>query len=85
MPPKAEKKPAEKSTAIAGKAPAKAAKGVKKVGGGRKKARKQTYSTYIYKGKEMYQFMIGSLHSSSCQPMDTNQRPSLLSLETSSP
>lgn len=51
MPPKAEKKPAEKSTAVAGKAPAKAAKGVKKVGGGRKKARKQTYSTYIYKGK----------------------------------
>lgn len=46
MPPKAEKKPAEKSTA--GKAPAKTAKGAKAVAG-RRKVRKESYSTYIYK------------------------------------
>jgi histone H2B len=48
MPPKAEKKPAEKPTA--GKAPAKGqAKTSRRKAGGRKKARKETYSTYIYK------------------------------------
>ena len=46
MAPKAEKKPAEKSTA--GKAPAKTAKDGKK-DSKRRKTRKETYSTYIYK------------------------------------
>ena len=48
MAPKAEKKPAEKTTG--GKAPAKSAKAPAKDGKGKKKVRKETFSTYIYKG-----------------------------------
>lgn len=54
MPPKADKKPASKAPAVASKAPEKKDAGKKTAATGEKKkrtkARKETYSSYIYKG-----------------------------------
>ena len=54
MPPKADKKPAAKAPATASKAPEKKDAGKKTAASGEKKkrtkARKETYSSYIYKG-----------------------------------
>lgn len=55
MPPKADKKPASKAPATASKAPEKKDAGKKTAATGEKKkrtkARKETYSSYIYKGE----------------------------------
>ena len=55
MPPKADKKPASKAPAVASKAPEKKDAGKKTAASGEKKkrtkARKETYSSYIYKGE----------------------------------
>lgn len=58
MPPKADKKPASKAPAVASKAPEKKDAGKKTAATGEKKkrtkARKETYSSYIYKGLFTY-------------------------------
>lgn len=55
MPPKADKKPASKAPATASKAPEKKDAGKKTAATGEKKkrtkSRKETYSSYIYKGE----------------------------------
>ena len=65
MPPKADKKPASKAPAVASKAPEKKDAGKKTAATGEKKkrtkARKETYSSYIYKGL-FIRFEIAKAH-----------------------
>ena len=67
MPPKAaDKKPASKAPATASKAPEKKDAGKKTATGEKKKrtkARKETYSSYIYKGKPNQSDPIQTIHS----------------------
>jgi len=65
MPPKAaDKKPASKAPATASKAPEKKDAGKKTAASGEKKkrtkARKETYSSYIYKGEFQFSTLFGT-------------------------
>lgn len=71
MPPKAEKKPTTAGKAPAGKAPAEKKEAGKKTAAAagdkkkRSKARKETYSSYIYKGN------VSPLYMSAIAPVKT--------------
>jgi histone H2B len=64
MPPKAEKKPTTAGKAPAGKAPAEKKEAGKKTAAAagdkkkRSKTRKETYSSYIYKGNSLCSFVL---------------------------